>query len=112
LEFRRVLFRSPALRGPAPAARRAGRDARPALTLPASRSGGPRLGDRDHADRPPAAPGAELNVPRNQREQGVVAAAAHTHAGVEVGAVLAHDDLAGADQLAAEALDAEPLGVG
>src|SRR5690242_1904195 len=70
------------------------------------------LGDRDHADRTAAAPGAELDRPRNQREQRVVAAAAHAHAGVEVGAVLPHDDLAGADQLAAEALDAEPLGVG
>jgi hypothetical protein len=31
---------------------------------------------------------------------------------VEVGAALADDDLAGVDDLAAEALDAEPLGVG
>ena len=33
-------------------------------------------------------------------------------AGVEVGAALAHDDLAGVDDLAAVPLDAEALGVG
>ena len=49
---------------------------------------------------------------RGQREQRVVAAAADVVAGVEVGAALADDDLAGVDQLAAEALDAEALGVG
>ena len=50
--------------------------------------------------------------PCDQREQGVVAAAADPVARVEVGAALPDDDLAGVDQLAAEALDAEPLGVG
>ena len=38
-------------------------------------------------------------------EQRVVATAPDVLAGVEVGAALAHDDLAGADDLAAEALD-------
>ena len=38
--------------------------------------------------------------------------AADALAGVEVGATLPHDDLAGVDELAAEALHAEALGVG
>ena len=50
--------------------------------------------------------------PCGEREQGVVAAAADVQAGVEVGAALAHEDLAGVDELAAEALHAEPLRVG
>ena len=45
-------------------------------------------------------------------EQRVVAATADVDAGVEVGAALADDDLAGLDDLAAEPLDAEPLGGG
>src|SRR4028118_288749 len=59
-----------------------------------------------------AATGAEGDRSRQQREQRVVAAAADTEAGVEVGAALAHDDLAGLDDLTAEALHAEALGVG
>ena len=43
---------------------------------------------------------------------GLVPAAADVGARVEVGTALAHDDLAGVDHLAAEALDAEALGVG
>ena len=66
-------------------------------------------GDVDDAA---AAAGAELDLARDQREQGVVAAATDAVARVEVGAALADDDLAGVDQLAAEALHAQPLGVG
>src|SRR5215212_11532564 len=50
-------------------------------------------------------------MPFDQREQRVVAATPHTVPGMEVGATLADDDLAGIDQLAAETLDAEPLRV-
>ena len=50
-------------------------------------------------------------APAASGEQRVVAATADVHAGVEVGAALADQDLAGLDDLAAEALDAEPLGV-
>ena len=51
-------------------------------------------------------------VPADEREQRVVVATADTGAGVEVGAALANDDLAGVDELTTEALDAEALGVG
>ena len=71
-----------------------------------------RLGGRDDVDDPAAAAGAELDGAGDEREQRVVAAAADAVAGVEVGAALADDDLAGVDQLAAEALDAEALRVG
>src|SRR5262245_2775069 len=67
---------------------------------------------RDHAHRAAPAPGAELYPPADQREQRVIAAAAHPGPGVEVGSALPHDDLARADELAAEALDPESLGVG
>ena len=67
---------------------------------------------RDDVDDPAAAAGAELDVPADEREQRVVVATADAGAGVEVGAALADDDLAGVDELAAEALDAEALGVG
>jgi hypothetical protein len=45
----------------------------------------------------------------DEREQRVVSAAAYSGAWVEVGAALTHDDLARADELAAESLDPEPL---
>jgi hypothetical protein len=51
-------------------------------------------------------------MPGDQREQGVIAAAANTVTWVEVGTTLPDDDLAGVDQLAAEPLDAEPLRIG
>src|SRR6188474_1914363 len=70
------------------------------------------LPGRDDVDDPATTLGAELDISAYQREQGVIAAAAHAGAGVEVGAALAHDDLAGVDQLAAVALHAEALGVG
>src|SRR3954447_18728220 len=66
----------------------------------------------DDADRLAAAFGAELDGAGSGREQRVVTAAAHVHAWVEVSAALADDDLAGLDDLAAEALDAQPLGGG
>ena len=58
------------------------------------------------------AAGAEFDGSRGQCEQGVVAATANAGARVEVGAALADDDLASGNYLAAEALDAEVLGVG
>src|SRR5580704_11028266 len=67
---------------------------------------------RDDAHGPAAAARAELHLPADQREQGVVAAPPHALAGVEVRAVLADDDLARVHQLAAVALDAEALGLG
>jgi hypothetical protein len=63
-------------------------------------------------DDPTAAARAEFNGTCLQSEQGVVAATANACTGVEVGAALADDDLAGGNYLAAEALDAEVLGVG
>ena len=56
--------------------------------------------------------GAELDGAGGRREQRVVAATSDVHAGVEVGAALADDDLACLDDLAAEPLDAKPLGIG
>src|SRR5215210_1707930 len=71
------------------------------------------LGERRNDVDDPAAPaGPELDGPRAEREQGVVTAAADVQPRVEVGAPLAHDDLAGVHLLAAEALDAEALRVG
>ena len=67
---------------------------------------------RDDVDDLAAALGAELDRAGDEREQRVVAATADALAGVEVRAALADDDLAGVDDLAAEALDAEALGVG
>src|SRR5579859_5037652 len=71
--------------------KKAGRGSSPA------RFGGNRvlLGRRD--DRHHAAPAqhAELDLAAGEGEQGVVLAAAHVQAGVEVGAALADDDLAG-----------------
>src|SRR5699024_38051 len=77
---------------------------------PGSRGGrSDRLDDADHLA---VALATELDGARGEREQGVVVAAAHTVAGVDAGAALTHQDLAGADDLAAETLDAETLGVG
>src|SRR5690554_4102969 len=69
------------------------------------------LGGHD-VDRLAAALGAELDGAGSQGEQGVVLAAADVVAGVELGTALADDDLTGADDLTAETLDAEALGVG
>jgi hypothetical protein len=68
------------------------------------------LGDHAHGAAP--APRAELDLPADQGEQGVIPAATDTEPGVEVRSVLADDDLARAHELAAEPLDPESLGVG
>ena len=47
-----------------------------------------------------------------QSEQGVIAALAHIDAGMDVGAALADQDVAGQNELTVRALDAEPLGLG
>src|SRR6478672_1015259 len=66
----------------------------------------------DDVDDLAAALAAELDRARREGEQGVVTATADVGAGVEVGAALADDDLAGLDDLAAEALHTQVLGVG
>jgi hypothetical protein len=66
----------------------------------------------DHADGAAPAPRAELDLPSDQGEQGVIPAAAHAEPRVEMGSVLPDDDLARAHELAAEPLDPESLGVG
>ena len=71
-----------------------------------------RSGLGDDVDDATTARRTELHDARAEREEGVVLATADIIAGVEVGAPLAHDDLARADDLAAETLDAEPLSVG
>jgi hypothetical protein len=68
------------------------------------------LGDHAHGAAP--APRAELDLPADQGEQGVIPAATDTEPGMEVRSVLADDDLARADELATEPLDPESLGVG
>ncbi len=60
--------------------------------------------------RPPFVPNS--TAPADEGEERVVATTADVGAGVEVGAALADDDLAGVDDLAAETLHAESLGVG
>src|SRR6188472_224731 len=67
------------------------------------------LAGRDDVDDATTTPGAELHVAVDEREQGVVTTATDAVAGVEVGAALPDDDLAGVDELAAVALDAEAL---
>src|SRR5215813_5958113 len=84
---------------------------RPAATVVLARDCGLSLG-RQHAHSPAAAPPAELDLAVHQGEQGVIPAAADSDSGVEVSAVLTHDDLASAHELTAEPLHAEPLGVG
>src|SRR5512144_653530 len=59
-----------------------------------------------------AALGPELHGPGDEREQRVVTTAADAAAGVEPGAALADEDLPGVDDLPAEPLHAEPLGLG
>jgi hypothetical protein len=70
------------------------------------------LGCCDDVHDAAATTAAELNSACLQGEQRVVATAANACAGVEVGAALANDDLAGLDNLAAEALYAQELSVG
>ena len=75
-----------------------------------------RLGlDLDRIHRDPALVAPEtlvLHLAIDQREEGVVATQADVLAGVEAGAELAHQDVAGADGLAVTALDTPVLRVG
>src|SRR6266404_8566057 len=57
---------------------------------------------------PPGQTLVELHRPARGREYRVVAADADMRARVKLGAALAHDDVAGHDDLAAVFLDAEP----
>jgi hypothetical protein len=66
---------------------------------------------RQHAHGPAATPPTELHLAIYQGEQRVVPAAADADPGMEVSPVLTHDDLAGANDLSAEPLDAQPLRV-
>src|SRR5215469_3435035 len=65
----------------------------------------------DHAHCPALAHLAKRDHPAHQGEQGVVLAAPDAGPGVEVGTALAHDDLARVDELTAEPLDAQALGM-
>ncbi|ODR15075.1 hypothetical protein AWC26_16780 [Mycobacterium shimoidei] len=67
------------------------------------------LPGRDDADGLAASLDTELDSAGSPGEQRVVAAAADVDAGVEVGAALADEDLAGFDDLPAEPLDTQPL---
>jgi hypothetical protein len=66
----------------------------------------------DDVDDLTAALCTELDSASGKCEQRVIAATADVDAGVEVSAALTNDDLAGLDDLATEALDAQVLGVG
>src|SRR5690606_13926945 len=70
------------------------------------------LGDNVHGAALLRALGRELDRAVDQRVQGVVAADADARTRMELGATLAHDDVAGLDGLAAVHLDAEELRVG
>src|ERR1700720_4360103 len=92
----------------------AGRECRPAIDSCYLRPlGRGLLGLRPRNDvhRAATAEASELDLPRDQCEQRVVVTAADTETGVEVGAALPDDNLAGIDILAAEALHAKPLRV-
>src|SRR5207248_1222921 len=67
-------------------------------------------GGRQDVDQPATLARPELDLAGCHREQGVVAAAAHVLAGVEVGAPLAHDDGPGLHGGAVVHLHAQPLG--
>src|SRR6478609_3709795 len=69
------------------------------------------LGRHDDVDDLAATARPEGHGTGGEGEQRVVAATADVDAGVEVRAALADDDLAGLDDLATEALDAQALGV-
>ncbi len=69
-----------------------------------------RLGLRSNVDA--AAFAVEEHAAVYEGEDGVVAAHAHALAGLELGATLTHDDVAGDDGLTAELLDAEALAAG
>src|SRR3954447_532724 len=84
-------------------------EARPSGSADRGGGSGP---DGHDVDDLAAALVAELDRTCGEGEEGVVAATADVHAGVEVGAALADQDLARVDGLAAEALHAEALSVG
>ena len=54
----------------------------------------------------------ELDTAIYLRKQGVVSSHTDVIAGMNLGATLAHDDIAGWHKLTAKTLDAEPLGIG
>ena len=54
----------------------------------------------------------ELDLAVLEGEQGVVAALAHVDAGVNMGAALPHQDIAGQDELTVASLHAQALGLG
>lgn len=54
----------------------------------------------------------EANCAAVSGEQGVVSALAHVHTGVDVGAALTHQDVAGLDELTVGTLGAKALGLG
>src|SRR5690349_21446072 len=61
---------------------------------------------RNDADSLATARVAELHVSLNQREERVIAPAAESRTGMELGAALADENLTGMDGLGAETLDA------
>jgi hypothetical protein len=65
----------------------------------------------DYVDDPAPTTGAELHSAIRQSEQGVISAAANPVTGMEVGAVLADNDLTSPDGLATKQFDAQTLGV-
>ena len=70
----------------------------PVCRTPVVSAGGVGQLGRDDVDDPTTPAAAELDGTGDEREQRVVTAAADVEAGVEVGAALADDDLAGVDE--------------
>jgi hypothetical protein len=68
-------------------------------------------GGVDHGDYFAAAFGAKLHFACCEGKQGVVVATSHIVTGVKVGSALTHDDFAGLDDLTAEALHSQVLGL-
>ena len=71
--------------------------------------GGGRLGRGDADEAAAAATVFKLHVTSDQREKRIVLALADVFTGLMLGAALTHKNCAGVDQLASEALYAEPL---
>jgi hypothetical protein len=65
----------------------------------------------DHINDPAPPAGTELNMAVGEGEESVVAASANTVAGMEMGAVLADNDLPGLDGLAAKQLHTQALSI-
>src|SRR5690606_36352844 len=112
-------FRNPGMRFTIPDSRFPIPDSRTPTKKPRTRRG-PSLGMvrgsglRDHAHGAALLRtlDAELDLAIDQREQRVVTTQTHARTRMELGAALAHDDVAGLDGLAAEDLDAQVLRVG